>query len=381
MVKRDVRRTRRIVVRHASTPPAAPTEPTPDSTPEPSAEAITEPEATAAPDTATPDTTTPGVTLGPGTTVATTEPDPAPEHQAQDHSYGFPTEASLDDHVAAADELRADLDRLRRQLDDGPPPLTPARKRNRKPLFGALIVGGTAAAIAVLVPWSDLDPNRSTPAPSTATGESGAQAAQPSAAPAPRPAPAGSLPATGPGIDAPGTMMLVRVTQNGTLNVVEQAVLGPRGLSELSLRLPSMASLGGQVAQLSPTVHDLRVSVNGTPVAATPTAVGPGWAVAAAGGQPARTVQLSYQIEDAIVRPQTSSSGRALGVSLPLLGQALREQGLPLVVRAEGVGGATCPSAPPAKMLCGEEVGDGWLATIPAEAASPTLLLQLNLKS
>jgi hypothetical protein len=30
-------------------------------------------------------------------------------------------------------------------------------------------------------------------------------------------------------------------------------------------------------------------------------------------------------------------------------------------------------------MLCGEQSGAGWLATIPAEAASPTLLLQLNL--
>jgi hypothetical protein len=233
-----------------------------------------------------------------------------------------------------------------------------------------------ALAVGFLVPWSELF-NGSTPSASN-TDQTGQN--HQNGAPAPRSAPEGSLPKGGPGIDQPGTMMLVRVASNGTLNVVEQARLGPNGPKDLSLRLPSMASLGGQVAELSPTVHDLRVSVNGTAVRAVPTADGPGWAVT--GAEPASTVQLSYQIMDAIVRTKPSSSGRALGVSLPLLGQALREKGLPLVVRAEGavVGGATCPSAPITEMLCGEQTAGGWLATIPADAASPTLLLQLTLK-
>jgi hypothetical protein len=105
--------------------------------------------------------------------------------------------------------------------------------------------------------------------------------------------------------------------------------------------------------------------------------------VLAPAGAPAHTVQLSSQVQDAIVRTRPSDDGRALGVSLPLLGQALRDQGLPLLVRAEGaegagVSGVSCPSAPAPKMLCGQQIDDGWLATIPPEAATATLLLQLK---
>lgn len=310
--------------------------------------------------------------------------------------YGFPTEALLADHVAAADELRADLDRLRRQLDTAPPPLTPVRRRRHRPLLGVLVVGGTLGAIATatLVPWSNLDLGGSSTSqqatPGTRSG-AGQVAARPGAAPsggsaaptaaAPRPAPPGSLPASGPGIDRPGTMQVVQVADDGTLEVTEQAVLGPRGLRDLNLRLPSMASLGGQVAELSPSVHDLRVAVNGTPVTPVPTADGPGWAVTSADGTRARTVQLSYRITDAVVRSRRSDSGRALGVSLPLLGEALRQQGLPLIVKTEGagVGGVTCPSAPTAKMLCGTETETGWTADVPVDAANPTVLIQLDL--
>ncbi|HST85336.1 MAG TPA: hypothetical protein VLL08_26585 [Kineosporiaceae bacterium] len=335
---------------------------------------------------------------------------------------GYPTEALLKHQVAAARELRADLDQLRRQLDDGPPPLSPSRRRTLRPWFGFLAVGAvsTVIAAALLVPWSDLNGNSApspiaspaaqaapaliptstliaTPAPSgsAAPGSAAPGSAAPSAsakpstpakrsAPAPRSAPGGTLPANGPGIDQPGTMMLVQATKDGSLDVIEQARFGPGGSPQIDLRLPSLASLGGKVAALTPTVRDLRVAVNDTPAPADPTGDGLGWVVAKAGDERIHTVQLSYRIDGAIVRTPASSSGRALGVSLPLLGQTLREQGLPLVVLAEGVqgsavGGATCPSAPTTKMLCGKEVSGGWLATIPAEASSPALLLQLNL--
>jgi hypothetical protein len=432
MVDRDVRRNRRVVVRHAIAPPAEPASgipasrtapgpgpatnrtPTPDPAPAPvGPPAPADESADHAPEHAPdhPADHVPDPALDPAADVraddgaedrsekpaddradaaaaepAHVPPPPARTRIREGSPYGFPTEALLDDHVAAADELRADLARLRAELADGPPPLPPPRRRRRGPVLGALVVGGTLAVIgtAVLVPWSDLDLNSSAQ-PDHVTAATDRTQARPNAvtppAPAPRLAPAGSLPASGPGIDQPGTMMVVQVAKDGSLNVTEQAVLGPRGLRQIDLRLPSMAALGGQVAELTPTVHNLRVSVNGTAVPVIPTADGPGWQVTAAGGERARTVQLSYQMRDAIVRTKPSASGRALGVSLPLLGQALREQGLPLVVRAEGpaVGGATCPSAPITTMLCGEEVSNGWLATIPADAASPTLLLQLNL--
>ena len=321
---------------------------------------------------------------------------------------GFPTAATLADQDAAAAELRQELDLLRRQLDERPPPLPPARRRSRKPLLGVLVVGGTIGvlATAVLVPWSNLDLPGHDGGNQTVTAQPGSAQpghAQPGKAQpgtalpgravpgvgtatplalAPNPAPAGSLPVTGPGITTPGTMMVVQIGPAGDLDVVEHALLGPRGLRQINLTLPSMASLGGEVATLNPTVRNLRVSINGTPVTATPNADGNGWTVQAA-DQRARMVQLSYRITQAVVISKPSDAGRALAVSLPLLGQALRDQGLPLVVKVLGpqVGGVSCPGAPTAQMLCGMPTAGGWIATVPASASSPLLLLQLNLKN
>ena len=310
---------------------------------------------------------------------------------------GFPTSSTLDEQDAAAATLRAELDQVRRLLDTAPPPLRPVPRRNKKPLLGALVVGGTLGAIATatLVPWSSLDlPGRDGTTTSSSTingaavpGSTGpglslarpAVGVVPAPAPAPRSAPEGSLPATGPGIDTPGTMMVVQVRASGTLDVVEQAVLGPRGMREISLALPSMSALGGAAANLDPVVRNLRVSVNGTPVNVV--AAGDGWTIPAI-SERARTVQLSYQIARAVVHSKPARTGRALAVSLPLLGQTLREAGLPLVVRAQGtqIGGVTCPSAAPAEMLCGTPTAQGWSATIPSSATSPALLLEVNLK-
>jgi hypothetical protein len=367
MVDRDATRTRRVVrratvPRPAEAPTEAPTDNT-DNTPE-----------------------NPEDSNNPEPIDEEFEKTPLGTMQVPERPNGFPTEQLLTEQDAEAAELRQQLDELRRQLDDGPPPLAPARRRSRRPLLGVLVVGGTLGAIATatLVPWSNLDhhdqpatPSSSAPAPAPARPIG-------AAALAPRPAPAGSLPLTGPGIDRPGTMMVVQVGATGDLNVVEQAVLGPRGLRQITLALPSMVPLGGAVAELQPTVRNLRVSVNGTPTTATPAADGSGWTVAATTGR-ARTVQLSYRITGTVMRSQPSSAGRALAVTLPLLGQSLREQGLPLVVRAEGSNGTlvnevSCPSAPAREMLCGMDEAGGWNATIPADATSPAVLLQLNLR-
>ncbi len=304
---------------------------------------------------------------------------------------GFPTAARLADADAEAAELRHDLDELKRRLDGRLAPPPPARRRNRKPLLGALVVGGTLAVLgtAILVPWSNLDlPGGSDgQAASTAQpagGVAGVPVPKGAVALAPLAAPERSLPASGPGISEPGTMIVVQVGPDDTLDVVEQAILGPRGMRELNLALPSTATLGGEVADLTPSIRNLRVAVNGTAVTPVPSAGGAGWTVSA-NDQRARTVLINYQIDRAVMRSSQSTSGRALAVVLPLLAQSLREQGLPLVIRTESsataqVGGATCPSASSAQSLCGIEIGNGWIATVPASATSPVLLLQLNLK-
>jgi hypothetical protein len=301
---------------------------------------------------------------------------------------GFPTEATLADQDAEATELRQELDDLRRQLDGGPPPIAAVRKHSRRPLvLAVLIVGGLLGAIVTAVLHGGGGHSSSAPSTLAPSAQRSAQPSEPPTggpAPAPRAAPPGSLPASGPGIDSPGTMMVVQVSGTGVLNVVEQAVLGSAQLRQITLALPSMTSLGGAVADLHPAVRRLRVSVNGQPVNATTSTDDSGWAVPAGSG-PLRTVQLSYQITNTLMRSRPSSAGRALAVSVPLLGQALRAQGLPLLVEAQGAGGTrvnavSCPSAPAKEMLCGVPVTQGWLATVPAQASSPVVLLQLNLK-
>jgi hypothetical protein len=172
-------------------------------------------------------------------------------------------------------------------------------------------------------------------------------------------------------------MMLVDIASDGSLNVVERAVLGPRGLREVTLRLPSLTPIGGAVAQLQPQVRGLRAAVNGTAVPVTP--VDGGWSLAT-GDSRARTVLLSYTLSNSLMQTENSDSGRALAVSVPLLAQTLREQGLPYVVRATGttIKGVTCPGAPPAEMLCGTQDANGWTAPLPTSAAVPALLLQFD---
>jgi hypothetical protein len=303
--------------------------------------------------------------------------------QTSERPEGFPTEALLAAQDAEALELRAELDQLRRVLDDGLPALSPVRGRSggsvarrtglRRPLIGVLVTGGTLGLIATatLLPWSSLDLFGRDGASSAATADPAARIA------AARPAVAGP---GGQGIDRPGAVMQVKIGRGGVLTVVEQAVLGPRGARTVKLRLPSMTSLRGSVAALRPRVLLLRASVNGAAVAVRRAADGSGWIVAA-NGRRARTVRLSYRLAGAVALSHPSDAGRALAVALPLLGQAMQLQGLPLQVRAEGaaVGGATCPSAPATKMLCGLQLANGWAATVPAEATSPVVLLQLNL--
>jgi hypothetical protein len=319
---------------------------------------------------------------------------PNPSDPADDeHRFRAP-DLELHDQLAGADaeaaELRQELDELRRRLDEPLPPVTPVVRRSHRPgrraALGALVVGGTLGIVAtgILVPWSDLRPGDGEEPATTGARPFAPTTAAPTVpaddAPAPRSVAAGTLPAAGPGIDRAGTVQALTIEADGSVLVVEQAVLGPRGQRGLQFALPGLSSLGGAVAGLTPRVSDLRVAVNGTPVRVTRAGNGR-WTVDT-GAARARTVRLSYRLAGSLLR-SADRPGHSLVVSLPLLAQTLREQGLPMTVRASGanVRGVTCPGAPAAQMLCGTQDGAGWTATIPASATVPAALLQVDLKS
>ncbi len=303
---------------------------------------------------------------------------------APDLPDGFVTEAQLDDADAEASRLRELAEETRRLLDTPLPPVAAYRRRDKKLGVAALVAGGAAGVIAAgfLVPWSDVGGSSARNSSPDTIPVRPAAAPQTAGQPAPTaPAaflpPKGVLPATGPGITTPGTAMTVRVLANGDLSVVEQAVLGPRGLRAIQLALPSLTAIGGPVGQLHPQVSGLRAAVNDQ--GATISQAGAGWNVASA--QRARTVRLSYRLSGTTIRSTPSESGRAISVLVPLLAQTLRAQGLPLTVRsyATKVNAVSCPGAPPAQILCGMQVSTGWSATVPAAASSPALLMSVTL--
>ena len=255
-------------------------------------------------------------------------------------------------------------------------------------VVGAVLTGIVIASLAIPHPEPVLG-ERAPTVPGVAPAAT--TSAPLPAGPTPLLAPDGDQPDSGPGVDRPGTVQIVKVGPDGVLLVTEQAVPGPGAGGVLDLRLPSMAALGGQVAALAPVVGELRASVDGIGVLPEPTADGPGWALPVPEGTV--VVRVSYRLEGASVRtpsvePGTApadpgrvvaDSGKRLAVSLPLLGDALRRRGLPLTVRVPGPGisGLTCPSAPPAEMLCGQEEDGAWTAPVPSQAATPAVLVQL----
>jgi hypothetical protein len=299
----------------------------------------------------------------------------------------FPTEESLAQQGEDADELRRQIDELRQMLDVGAvPPMPPAaRRRRRAPLLvlaGGLVGLVAAAAAAVAVTGPDDDPGTAAPRPPASAGPSAepspSGAAADPALPAPLTPATGTAPTSGPGVTEPGTLLVVRVADDQTLHVTEQAVLDGPATRQVPLRLPGVQRLGGDIAELAPRVTDLRAALDGTPVAVR--AAGPGsWFVPV--GREATRVAVSYVVTGAVLPSRPSETGRALGLVSPLLGAGLAGADLPLVVRTTGtqVVGSSCPDAPAALQLCG--VGDGrgnWTATVPA-SESPVVVLQVDL--
>jgi hypothetical protein len=175
--------------------------------------------------------------------------------------------------------------------------------------------------------------------------------------------------------------MSVQALSDGTLVVVEQVVFGPRGVREMALQVPALpANLRASTAAgLRPTVRRLKVQVNGTDV--TPDRTGDqSWTVTAEQGR-ARWVRLSYRLTGTTSRSQGSLSGRASSMLVPLLGDTLRREGLPMVVRARGawLTQMSCVGAPTAGQLCAEQEGDVWTAPLGSDLSSSMVQLALNL--
>jgi hypothetical protein len=295
----------------------------------------------------------------------------------------FITADDLAEHSTEAERLQADLAGVRQMLDQ---PLPPVRPRPQRRLIGpafwlgvVMVIFLAGAVIAVLVvtghnPFGGQNPASapsslaSVPADSTATGTAastiGGQVA--------------GLPTSGPGIDAPGAALGIQVLADQSIAVTEQANLP--GLASFDLSMPGSTPLTGDAQNLKPVIKDLSITINGSRASATQTGEGDWTVVSPAGG--AQRVLLTYRLVDAVAVSQPSSQGRALALVTPLLAQLLHNGNQPVDLRipADGVSNVVCPGAPQAESLCGAHIGTNWQVTIPDDAESAAVLLQLDLR-
>jgi hypothetical protein len=292
---------------------------------------------------------------------------------------GFPTEESLAQQGEATTQLRQAIDELRQMLDvDAVPPMPAPTPRRRRPALlaaaAAVLVVVAAAFVALRGSGDDDATGTARPTPSAPAPSASAPAAD---LPMPYPPAPGIAPLSGPGVDEPGTLLVVRLEGDG-LAVTEQAILREPATTQIPLMLSDVERLGGDIAGLRPEVTNLRAALDRTP--APVRAAGDGrWFIPHA-GSPTR-IAVSYRVAGAVLPTQPSESGRALVLVQPLLGRGLVPEQLPLVVRTTGMKGlgAACPDAPSALSLCGQGDGKGnWTATVP-QSLNPTVVVQVDL--
>jgi hypothetical protein len=312
-------------------------------------------------------------------TGPTSGPEPSPDGVLPVESRRLPTESDLARQDADTAELRRAVEELRQILDVGPAasplPGRPASRRSLlRPLIALLVVALLVGAGALVHFLGGSNGADAAPGTAQRPGVTGDPAATSGAAPSSPPA--GSLPLHGPGEDAPGTVVVAEPAGTGFL-MVEQAVLPAATGAQLVLAIPDVRRLGGEIGSLRLTVDDLRVALDGRPVAVRPDGVGR-WLLPVTAGR--HRIVASYRLEGSVLVSTPSSPGRALGLVAPILGSGLRAGGLPLVVRPVGtqVRSVTCPDAPAALLLCGTRAASSWTADVPA-SASPVVVVLLDL--
>jgi hypothetical protein len=245
-----------------------------------------------------------------------------------------------------------------------------------------LVVAAVLVAAALLL--AARGNSRST---SPSGAQTPAQAASGQAAPSPAASPepmawGGSrvleppgLPTSGPGIDAPGSVVAVVTDSDGTsVDTYERAVFATPRTDPLVLQVPQLA------VTAHPSLQDVQVAMDGTPVEVTRTAAGS--LTASAPGGSYRSVVVRYRLAGAIVRWAASKPGRVDAVVVPQTGDLSRQAAAPVRLQSSepGIVAVNCyVSASQILAPCAGPPVDGvWTATLPQDSASGVALITLD---
>jgi hypothetical protein len=183
----------------------------------------------------------------------------------------------------------------------------------------------------------------------------------------------------GPGVDAPGTDVVVAPGDNGSVEVYERVQVASPDPAGLRLALPDLGSAPNLTVGSNLIVTALQITADGRPVAVDP---GDGrWVVQGADGRPVQRAVLRYRLAGALVQHEQSLPRRALILVAPLSAVVSRAGGAPVVVHADRVlvREMTCPLASTAQVLCGSGGRPTWVASVPASSRIPLVLLQVDL--
>lgn len=326
---------------------------------------------------------------------------------------------SLDAKEAEAQDLRASIEQLRRELDTergavpavaslpdsfggvstaDPTVVTDPFERAetgpaRRPWwFLVLMALVLAALLLALASRCNSSPTASSPQPSTGasapatapaspaassapTGQAGAKATPmpwPGSGPVLRPA---SVPATGPGIDAPGTHLEIALDQDGTsVDAYESLRLADARREPLALQLPSMTS------EIHSTVRNIQVELDGVLAPVTGTSA-TGFSVAPVDGKPYTTAVVRYQLATSVVVPTPARAGRLSAVAVSLTAPLAQALNLPVRLHSADpqMRGVDCATAAITDRLCGAlDAKTGLTAMLPASAQRAIFSVQVD---
>lgn len=156
------------------------------------------------------------------------------------------------------------------------------------------------------------------------------------------------LPDEGPGVSAPGVLLVATPTEGGAFEVWEGVRL-PHPVDTVTLSPPTVADAGSRFETAEPVVTGVQLRVDGQRIQV------PDGVVEGKFDVPVEQIlefELSYQLDGTSVRSLPSSNRRALAAISPLLDDTAYN--LPVAVVVNGpVRGVDCPLLDPSDRACG----------------------------
>ena len=248
------------------------------------------------------------------------------------------------------------------------PDRNPGRTRGRQTVLVLVVLVAvmlTGLAVAAAVVPGDLA--RPASAPSAAANVLPAGPAASASA---------STPGYRPGIDAPGTDVLITVGPGSETQVEERVVLARPAAAGLPLAPADLTDVPA-IRFSTPMVTEVTATQDGAALPVQRT--GAGWVVQPGTGRSLSHAVITYRTTGAVIRDESTRS-RALLLATPLTAAASLADGSPVLIRVAQatVREAACVTAPAAEQLCGAAGSDGWVARLTASSTVPVVVFQVD---